>query len=319
MDKLLTVSIAAYNVEKYIKEALEPFTQAGVYEYVEVIVIDDGGTDNTYSIAREYEKQYQDTFRVIHKENGGWGSTVNLGIRLAKGKYFKVLDGDDFFDKNTLESFVDVLNQSTADLIYTPAIMFDNQSRDIVKKLEPEIGVVPDKIAPQMHCCAFRTEVLKKSNIRITENCYYTDTEYVLKALINVRTVQFWDKSVYYYRVSREGQSVSISGYRKHYKEHEKVLFSLLEYYNTLKLKSSLSDIFSRRLQELVDEQYRIYLRLEPTKRHRAELIEYDRKIKSTYNQYYNIRIKKIKLLRNTYFIGYRLVAIYETRKRKWL
>lgn len=325
MEKLLTVSVAAYNVEDYIKEVLEPFTQMEVSEYVEVLVIDDGGTDKTYEIARKFEEQFPGTFKVIHKENGGWGSTVNLGIKLATGKYFKLLDGDDFFERKALVSYIEKLKHVNADLIYTPYVKFDDNSGKVeemtclkeinaneILNIESFVG----KIDIEMHCCTFNTDLLKKSNIRVSEKCYYTDIEYVLKAIINVQTVQFFDDRVYYYRISREGQSVSISGFRNHYKEHEKVVFSLLEYFSTLKMNHFVSKLISQRIKDLIDDHYAIYFFIEPTKEHRDELMEYDRKIKSIYNQYYNIRLKKIRILRKTHFIGYKLFAIYETRKK---
>ena len=97
MKKKLTVSIAAYQVEKYIRKTLSSFIEDGIRDQVEVLIIDDGGHDGTLRIAKEYAARYPDTFFPIHKENGGWGSTVNCGIENAHGEHFKLLDGDDYF------------------------------------------------------------------------------------------------------------------------------------------------------------------------------------------------------------------------------
>ena len=102
-EKILSVSIAAYNVQDTLAEALVPFTAEGIREYVDVMIVNDGSNDNTAAIASEYVNQYPDTFRLINKKNGGWGSTLNVGVQEAKGKYLKQLDGDDF----ALERFVD--------------------------------------------------------------------------------------------------------------------------------------------------------------------------------------------------------------------
>lgn len=83
MKKILTVSIAAYNVEKYIEECLIPFYNEKIVDALEIFIIDDGGTDNTMKIAKKYADEYPDTFKLIHKKNGGWGSTVNYGIEHA--------------------------------------------------------------------------------------------------------------------------------------------------------------------------------------------------------------------------------------------
>ena len=95
---LLTVSVAAYNVEKYIENTLECFQDPALAGLVEVLVTDDGGSDSTMEIAGRIAKEYPEIFILCHKENGGWGSTVNYGLARAKGKYFKLLDGDDVVD-----------------------------------------------------------------------------------------------------------------------------------------------------------------------------------------------------------------------------
>ena len=71
--KLLTISIAAYNVERYLEKALTSFLSSStVLDKLEVIIEDDGSTDGTFAIAQKYEKLYPDIFRAIHKENGGY-------------------------------------------------------------------------------------------------------------------------------------------------------------------------------------------------------------------------------------------------------
>ena len=72
-QKILTVSIAAYNVSKYLDEALEPFTNSMYKDELEVLIVDDGSKDDTAEIAKRYEERYPNTFKLVKKENGGWG------------------------------------------------------------------------------------------------------------------------------------------------------------------------------------------------------------------------------------------------------
>ena len=95
MDKILTVSVAAYNVEKFIRNTLDSCIAEEIMTDLEVLVVDDGATDATAEIVREYEDKYPQTFRLIHKENGGYGTTVNRSMQEASGKYFRLLDGED--------------------------------------------------------------------------------------------------------------------------------------------------------------------------------------------------------------------------------
>ena len=207
---ILTVSIAAYNVEEYIRETLDSFTNIIGTGLVEILIIDDGSTDNTAKIAKEYVNKDSNTFKVISKKNGGWGSTVNCGINNSHGKYFKQLDGDDLFNKKNLKEFITFLENSEADLII---------SMEDVAKFYPYM---------EMHSSCFKTSLIK--DIRLQEHCFYTDVELMVKAVSKVKSVSYFEKDIYCYRLGRVGQSVSSEGLIKHYKEHEKICLILSEF-----------------------------------------------------------------------------------------
>lgn len=318
MQKILTVSIAAYNVEEYIEKALNNFLNESIVDELEIFVINDGGTDSTLEIAEKYKKMYPNTFKLVYKENGGWGSTVNYGIQHATGKYFKQLDGDDFFLKSTLPKFINLLKNIECDLIYTPYSVFENGSNKIIEKKglvseyelmrKYNINELQKSFPLNMHSCTFRTSVLK-NNVSIFEKCFYTDVEYMLKALVNVQTVIFTDIEIYQYRVAREGQSMSLEGIRKHYKEHEKVIVTLLEYFSKTVFRDTVKQMFQIRVSEMIDSQYMIYLYLPPSKQHKREIISFDKLIKTKYPEFYETNVARIRLLRKTHFEGYGIVA----------
>lgn len=105
MDKILTIIIPTYNMEKYLRHCLDSLIVPNM-DKVEVLMINDGSKDSSSAIGHEYQNRYPKTFRVIDKENGNYGSCINRGLKEATGKYVKVLDADDSFDqlifKNTL-------------------------------------------------------------------------------------------------------------------------------------------------------------------------------------------------------------------------
>lgn len=108
-DKLLTIVVPSYNASKYLDFNLQSFLRPSVPEKLEVIVVDDGSKDDTARIADAYHAKYPDTIKVIHKENGGHGSGINAGLRAASGKYFKVVDADDWVDHEALERLLDYI------------------------------------------------------------------------------------------------------------------------------------------------------------------------------------------------------------------
>ena len=108
-DKLLSVVVPSYNASKYLDFNLQSFLRPSVPERLEVIVVDDGSMDDTAQIADAYHEKYPQTIKVIHKENGGHGSGINAGLRAATGKYFKVVDADDWVDHEALERLLDYI------------------------------------------------------------------------------------------------------------------------------------------------------------------------------------------------------------------
>ena len=81
---------------------------------VEIIIVDDGSSDNTLQIAKKYEEKFPNIVRVIHQENGGHGEAVNTGIKNATGLYFKVVDSDDCLGRKALEKVLNLLEEMVA-------------------------------------------------------------------------------------------------------------------------------------------------------------------------------------------------------------
>ena len=106
MEKILSVSVAAYNLESMIRQCLDSFIRPEILEKVEVLVTDDGSKDQTREIVAEYEKKYPGSFKLIAQKNAGPGSTVNSGLAHATGKYFRMVDGDDWVNTNEMEAYL---------------------------------------------------------------------------------------------------------------------------------------------------------------------------------------------------------------------
>lgn len=100
MDKLLTIIVPTYNAAAYLDKGLSSFAikDEALFARLEVLIVNDGSTDDSAKIAQKYVERYPQVYRIINKENGGHGSGINVGAREAKGKYFKAIDADDWVD-----------------------------------------------------------------------------------------------------------------------------------------------------------------------------------------------------------------------------
>lgn len=151
MEKILTVTVPSYNVEKFLENTLDSFVDERVLDDIEVLIVDDGSKDKTAEIGRKYEEKYPDTFRVISKENGGHGSTINRGIGEAKGKYFKVVDGDDWVDQDGFAELIQRLKTCDADYVFTNYY----EVNDVTGELNPRDTVVHTLNCKTGCCCMF--------------------------------------------------------------------------------------------------------------------------------------------------------------------
>ena len=253
---------------------------------------------------------------MISKPNGGYGSTINAAIDAATGKYFKTLDGDDWYDTGNFVQFISDLKRIDADMVITP-FTFVNEvtgEKEVVKSDKKFVGklttfeTLPFELHPKikMHSITYKTSLLKENHIRIGEHCFYTDIEYVIFPMVHVNSVYFLDYSIYQYRIGLEGQSVSWEGFKKHYKDHLKVIERILKFYNE-KQKTALSKeknvfIFTI-LQGLISTQYRIFLQMDNTVQTRQELVDFDKMIKNENHMLYKTSGgKQVTMLRKCNF-----------------
>lgn len=178
MTKELTISIAAYNVEKFLERTLESLVISKDYlERIEVIIVDDGSIDSTSVIAEKYCRNYPNSFRLIKKENGGYGSTVNCSIAQAQGKYFKQLDGDDWFVSENIELLIDYLSSCNADIVISPFIMYfeSDETEKVIDKWNKSFddnSLLQSNNEIVMAEMCIKTDILKKNNICLLEKCF---------------------------------------------------------------------------------------------------------------------------------------------------
>ena len=115
--KLLSVIIPAYNMEAFLPQCVESIIRTTSRTLVEVVIVNDGSEDKTLRIAQQFVDKYPDTVRLIDKENGNYGSTINAALPVVQGEYVKILDADDRFEGSLLASFLTFLQKRRGNTI----------------------------------------------------------------------------------------------------------------------------------------------------------------------------------------------------------
>ena len=248
-NKLLTLVIPTYNMEAFLSECLSTLIVGKEYmDLLEVLIVIDGSRDRSAQIGQEFANLYPDTFRVIVKTNGNYGSCVNRGIDEARGKYIKTLDADDKFQTEHLSLFLDHLLTHDADMVisdYAGWNMSTGQVENFAYDLPTTDTFGIDKMnftvdAPlTMHAVAYRTSVLRDMNYRQSEGISYTDQEWIFMPIVGVKTVTHFPHILYIYRLGRAGQTVDINVWVRHANEEIFGLKRMAEFYKNEKDKVS--------------------------------------------------------------------------------
>lgn len=308
--KILTISVAAYNVEKFINKCLDSFVESGVIDDVEIIVTDDGSKDNTPDIVKEYSLKYPTSIILVRQENAGPGSTVNSGISHASGKYFRMVDGDDWVNPTEFSKLVNKLKGIDCDAVIHNFCEVDNNTYEevphSVDNLPVNVSVhfcdIADRLSSvSMHNLVVKTEIMK--DYVILDNCFYTDMQYLIFPIRYIKTVMYLDYYVYMYRVSLGTQSMNPKSMQKNIDMHTKVLFSLVNYFEDYRKSSDCNEsvlcFLKNRINIMAGAQIFIYLSFKPSKHNKRNMFKFlstlEKSSKVLYNSF--AKIKTVRVL----------------------
>lgn len=207
-----------------METCLDSLTPAG--SDLELIVIDDGSAkDNTWEIARSYEERYPDMVRAVHQENGGYGTAVNTGLRMAKGLYFAIIDSDDYATTKVLLEIISKLKElesasTPVDLFLSNYYVRKSGEEEVLMHLHG--AITPGQIQGwkdlkhfstsqyiMIHNIIYRTKTLKSTGLVLPPYVSYSDNLLVMCPLPKVKTIYYMDVNYYNYVIGRPDQSVN--------------------------------------------------------------------------------------------------------------
>lgn len=269
---ILTIGVPAYNVEKYIEKTIISILRSNAASEIEILVINDGSTDSTAKIVEKYSGLSNGIVKLINKENGGHGSTINTAIAEAKGKYFRLVDGDDWVDSDNLSKLVEILKSENSDIVLTKGCydyIEKAEFADIIKYdnlIEGEQYNFEDltyenfgfsTYGPLLTTGNYKTSLLKKSNFKISENKPYVDMEFNAFSIKLANTITYYNLDIYRYLIGREGQTISKDVWRKKYKDHQYIIFNILDTIYSSKEFSERKKVYilNNIISQMVDSQ----------------------------------------------------------------
>lgn len=269
---ILSVAVPSYNIERFLSRCLDSFCIPQLSGLLEVLVVDDGSPDRGAHIAQQYEKKCPGIFRLIRQNNGGHGSVINTALKNARGKYFRVVDGDDWVNRDALVQLISALKRLDCDLFIDQKTLVHPRSGAKVVQA-PAPGVRPNHIMPfdrcdsvalcdyfMIHNITARRSMLMDHRLKLLEKVYYEDYEFALKSSAWAQNVCFLTLQLYCYQLGEDEQSVSPKNYVRNYEHHLMVVRECLRFSQEFPPGHPRSAYVHHKIKLLLNTHYNIAL-----------------------------------------------------------
>lgn len=206
---LLSIVVPVYNIEGYIGECLDSLIEQNLdKDTYEIIVVDDGSTDNSGNILDKYASKYE-TIKVFHKPNGGVSSARNMALDCAKGDYIWFVDGDDVIMPNALKDVLEAIKSNGyPDLLYVNVRAFIDGIEKPMLSSDELLGESTAKYVGWMFTRFYKRKIIENNNIRFDENVAFGEDD-IFCVFVDqyVNTIAKLNKVVYFYR-QRQGSAL---------------------------------------------------------------------------------------------------------------
>lgn len=221
MNELITIIVPVYNVEKYLSKCLDSLINQD-YDNYEILVINDGSPYNEQAIIDEYQAKYPNVIRSIKKENGGYGSVLQLGIKEAKGDYILVCDSDDYLEPDCISTLYMSLVSTNSDISIGAKnlVYMEDNGKEYDKSFNKDYGLLSNGdvyekgdnrfnifyfVEPSPHSKLYKKELLL--DIMFPTKISFTDNILYFCALVKANRVTYSSKALSNYLVNREGNT----------------------------------------------------------------------------------------------------------------
>lgn len=235
---VLTIAVPTFNMERLLQEDLTSYADRRLREKLEVLVMNNASEDRSREIAESFCEQFPEIFRLIDRDSRGYGGSINQAMELARGRYFRIVDADDWVDTDQLVRLVTLLEHCTADVVLSDYCVV-SMSDGAVRPVSATAGRVPyDTLLtdlrgccdtlPCIHSTTYRTQLLRESGFFMQDGIFFVDEEYVVLPYLFAKNVYYTDCDVYRYRVDNPAQSTSPKNRAKLQSHRKQILKRLI-------------------------------------------------------------------------------------------
>jgi len=224
----VSIIVPVYNVENYIEKCLESLVKQTL-EDIEIIIVNDGSTDNSIKVINNYIKKYPQKIIYLEKKNGGLSDARNYGIPYAKGKYIAFLDSDDYVEKNIYQKMYELAEKENSDFVECDFYW------EYPNKIKEDIGIIYNgkhEMIQNIRVIAWnkliKREIIEKNEILFPKGYRYEDVEFTYKLIPYINNISFLKEPLVHY-IQREHSISNLQNERT--KEIFDVLQHVIDYY----------------------------------------------------------------------------------------
>ena len=239
--RILTIAVPIFNMEWCLDKNLATYDDPRLMDRVEVICLNNASEDGSKAIIQKYVTARPEIFRLMDRSSRGYGSSINAALAAAQGKYFRIVDADDWVNTEDLVKLADALETCEADVVLTDYQIVDMQTGQMTPVRAGDMGAlygaaytefdILRETYPMIHATTYRTELLLKNGFAMQDNTFFVDEEYMLLPMLHAKSVLFFDLDIYRYMVANPGQSTS-PGNRSRLQDHqERVIRRIVDEY----------------------------------------------------------------------------------------
>lgn len=238
---ILTIAVPTFNMAHWLEKNLVTYWDERLDGRLEVIGLNNASEDSSGEIIARFAAEYPGIFVLVNRDSRGYGSSINGAIEQAKGRYFRIVDADDWVDTEELVKLVDALEGCTADVVLTDYRIVNMQDGSQTPIQASDKGVIYGKVycelgpcirtLPSIHNTTYSTALLQESGFYMQDNMFFVDEEYVMLPYLQAESAIYYPFDVYRYQVDNPGQSTSPRNRAKFFEHRENVLRRMIAAY----------------------------------------------------------------------------------------